>query len=163
MAAALLIYVIIERLLELVIARRNTYRLMARGAVETGAAHYPVMIALHVTWLVAIATWVAMTRPEASPPLLMAYLVLQVFRIWVMLSLGPYWTTRIISVPGEPLVKSGPYKFLRHPNYVVVVLEITLLPLAFGAWQIAVIYSLLNAAMLWVRIGAEENALSVRR
>lgn len=162
MITALLVYVIIERLLELVIARRNTQKLMARGAVEAGAGHYPVMIALHVTWLAAIVTWVAVAPRDVVPPLLVIYLVLQVFRIWVMLSLGEYWTTRIITLPDAPLIRRGPYKFLRHPNYVVVVLEIAVLPLVFGAWQIAVVYSALNAAMLWVRIRAEERALSAR-
>ncbi len=163
MATALLVYVIVERLLELVIARRNTARLMARGAVEAGAAHYPVMIVMHVSWLVAIVAWAAVTPRDVSVPLLALFLLLQMFRIWVMLSLGEYWTTRIITLPDAPLVRRGPYKFLRHPNYVVVVLEIALLPLVFGAWQIAVVFSVLNAAMLWVRIRAEDEVLSVRR
>jgi methyltransferase len=162
MSFALLAYVIAERLLELVVARRNTARLMARGAVEVGAGHYPVMIALHVSWLVAIVAWVAMTHAAVSVPLLILYVALQGLRFWVMGTLGPYWTTRIITVPDAPLIKSGPYRFLRHPNYVVVTLEIALLPLVFGAWQIALVYTVLNALMLRTRIAAENGALSAR-
>ena len=163
MSAALLSYVIIERLLELVIARRNTRRLLARGAEEIGASHYPIMIALHVSWLAAVLCWVAVMSPDINAAFLVLYLLVQALRIWVMITLGPYWTTRIITLADAPLVKHGPYKFIRHPNYVVVVLEIAALPLVFGAWQIAAIFSLLNAAMLWVRIRAENQALSRRR
>ncbi len=163
MAAALLIYVIVERLLELVIARRNTQRLLARGAHEVGASHYPFMVALHVSWLAAIILWVVLAAPAVRIPFLVLYLFLQGLRIWVMASLGPYWTTRIITLADAPLVARGPYRFLRHPNYVVVVLEIMTLPLVFGAWHIALIFSLANAGMLWVRIRAENQAVSLRR
>jgi len=162
MTAALLAYVVIERLLEMVIARRNTRRLMAEGAQEHGASHYPFMIALHVSWLAAILGWVAWMPRDISVPFLVLYGFLQVLRLWVMASLGPYWTTRIITLPGAQLVRRGPYKFLRHPNYVVVVLEVATLPLVFGAWQLAVVFSVLNAAMLWVRIRAENKALTSR-
>lgn len=162
MITALLIYVIAERLLELVVARRNTALLMARGAHEAGAGHYPVMIALHVAWLVAILAWVMFASPEVNTFFFVLYVVLQAFRFWVMASLGPYWTTRIITLPGAPLVKNGPYRFMRHPNYVLVVLEIILLPAVIGAWAIAVVFTVLNAAMLWVRISAENAALSER-
>jgi methyltransferase len=159
---ALLIYVIAERLLELVIARRNTQRLMAQGAVEVGASHYPVMVAMHTAWLVAVVAWVVFKNPQLNVPLLALYVVLQIFRLWVMVSLGAYWTTRIITVPNVPLVRTGPYKYLRHPNYVVVVLEIVLLPLVVDALSIAIIFSVANAAMLAVRIRAEEKTLKVR-
>ena len=162
MSIALLVYVILERLLELVIARRNTAKLMARGAVEVGAAHYPVMIALHVSWLVAITAWVLFMTYEVSAPFLVLYILLQGLRLWVMGTLGPYWTTRIITLADAPLIKTGPYRFLRHPNYVVVTLEVALLPLVFGAWPIAVIYTVLNALMLRTRIAAENAALSKR-
>jgi methyltransferase len=162
MSLALLAYVIAERLLELVIARRNTARLLARGAVEVGADHYPLMIALHVSWLAAIVAWVAITAPEVHTPLLIAYVLLQGLRFWVMGTLGPYWTTRIITLPDAPLITGGPYRFLRHPNYVVVTLEVALLPLVFGAWHIAAVFTVLNALMLRTRIRAENAALRGR-
>lgn len=160
---ALLACVIIERLAELLIAARNTKALKARGAIETGASHYPVMVALHVSFLAAVIAWVALTQPPVNPFFAVAYVLVQVLRLWVMGSLGRYWTTRIISLPDAPLVISGPYKFMRHPNYVVVTLEVALLPLVFGAYPIAAVFSVLNAAMLYVRIRAENTALSARR
>jgi len=162
MSLALLAYVIAERLLELVIARRNTARLLARRAVEVGADHYPLMIALHVSWLAAIVAWVAITAPEVHTPLLIVYVLLQGLRFWVMGTLGPYWTTRIITLPDAPLITGGPYRFLRHPNYVVVTLEVALLPLVFGAWHIAAVFTVLNALMLRTRIKAENAALRGR-
>jgi methyltransferase len=162
MAAILLTYVIVERLLELVIARRNTQRLLARGAREVGASHYPFMVGLHVAWLASILVWVALTSPAINLPFLALYVVLQGLRVWVMASLGAYWTTRIITLADAPLIKRGPYRFMRHPNYVVVVLEIVTLPMMFGAWLIAVIFSLLNVAMLWVRIRAENDTIGAR-
>lgn len=162
MSVALLIYVILERLFELVIARRNTAKLMSRGAVEVGATHYPIMIALHVSWLVAIVGWVMFATYEVSAPFLALYILLQGFRLWVMATLGPYWTTRIITLADAPLIKHGPYRFVRHPNYVVVSLEIVALPLVFGAWHIAVVFTVLNALMLRTRIKAENTALIAR-
>ena len=163
MTLAILAYVIAERLLELVIAGRNTRKLLARGAREAGAEHYPLMVALHMSWLASVITWAALTPPHVNTPLLAAYIVLQALRLWVMATLGPYWTTRIITLPDAPLVRRGPYRFLRHPNYMVVTLEIAVLPLVFGAWPLAAIYTMLNAAMLWVRIHAENTALSLRQ
>ena len=158
----LVILVAVQRLIELWVARRNTKRLLARGGQEVGRKHYPVIIALHGAWLLSVfllgdpdggVLWLALG----------AFLVLQTIRVWVVLSLGEYWTTRIITLPGEPLVKRGPYRFLRHPNYAVVVGEIALLPIAFGLWKTALIFSLLNGAILWVRIRTEESAISPRR
>jgi methyltransferase len=120
------------------------------------------MIALHVSWLAAIVTWVVVTEPSPNIPLLGLYAALQGLRFWVMATLGPYWTTRIITLRDAPLIKGGPYRFLRHPNYVVVTLEIALLPLVFGAWQIALVFTILNALMLRTRIVAENAALSGR-
>ena len=162
MAAALLIYVIVERVLELVVAGRNTRRLVASGAQEVGASHYPIMVALHVTWLVAVIGWVATAAPTVSEPFFTFYAILQGLRFWVMASLGKYWTTRIITLPNMPLVKRGPYRFLRHPNYIVVALEVVTLPLVYGAWHIAVIFSALNGAMLWFRIDIENRAIGLR-
>jgi methyltransferase len=156
-AVAILAFVTVQRLAELAIARRNTRRLLARGAYEAGAGHYPLIVALHASWLGAL-WWLAPGRPLIWP-LVAAYFLLQPLRLWVLASLGGRWTTRIIILPGAPLVRSGPFRLLRHPNYAIVVAEIALLPLAFGLWEIALLFSLLNAAILAIRIRAEERAL----
>ena len=157
-----LILVAAQRLAELVHARRNTRRLLAEGGVESGAGHYPLLVGLHALWLVSLAASVPAGQP-ANWPLLAVFVVLQGLRLWILFSLGRYWTTRIVTLPGAPLVRRGPYRFLKHPNYLVVAGEIAVLPLAFGAWQIAVIFSLANAAVLALRIRCEERALSPRR
>lgn len=151
-----------ERLIELVISRRHERALRAQGAVEIGAAHYPFIVAVHAGWLAALTAWVLILPPVLNPALAAAYLILQPVRVWVIASLGPYWTTRLISLPSVPLVRRGPYRWLRHPNYTVVVLEIAILPLAVGAWPLAVLFSLLNAVVLKVRIAAENQTLSAR-
>ena len=128
------------RIGELFIARRNTKALLARGAIEVGAAHYPLFILLHASWLIAMALLIPMYA-YPNMILLAVFLVLQLGRLWVISTLGPYWTTRIITLPGAPLVKRGPFRLVRHPNYLVVACEIAVLPLAFGAWRIAVVFS----------------------
>ncbi|UTW50356.1 hypothetical protein KFF05_10275 [bacterium SCSIO 12827] len=153
--------VILLRLAELVYAGRNTARLLAQGGVEHGRGHYPVIIALHAGWLASLALLVPPDTP-AQWPWLALFAMLQVARAWVIASLGPYWTTRIITLPGAPLVRRGPYRFLRHPNYWVVAAEIAVLPLAFGAWQIALAFSTLNALVLAYRIRVEQAALAPR-
>lgn len=151
-----------QRLTELVYAERNTRRLLAAGGQESGAGHYPLLVGLHALWLVALAVFVPAEQP-ANWWLLGVFAVLQALRLWVLASLGPFWTTRVITLPGAPLVRRGPYRWLRHPNYLVVVGEILVLPLAFGAWQIALVFSLANAALLALRIRCEERALAPRR
>ncbi|THD62936.1 isoprenylcysteine carboxylmethyltransferase family protein [Phenylobacterium sp.] len=146
-----------QRLGELVLARRNTRRLLAMGGVERGAEHYPLMVGLHAAWLAGL-WWLAWDRP-ANLAWLTAYVVLEALRVWVLASIGRRWTTRIIVVPGETLVRKGPYRFIPHPNYAVVVGEIAVLPLVFGLTAYAVVFSLLNASMLWLRIRAESAAL----
>ncbi|HZT50639.1 MAG TPA: isoprenylcysteine carboxylmethyltransferase family protein [Stellaceae bacterium] len=151
-----------QRLAELAWSARNVRRLRRRGAVEQGRGHYPLLVALHALWLAALLWFVpARTRPDAI--LLGLYALLQGVRIWAIASLGPYWTTRILTLPEAPLVASGPYRFLRHPIYAVVVAEIALLPLAFGAWRIAAVFSLMNLALLGRRIAVEERAIAPRR
>lgn len=151
-----------QRLVELWLSARNTRRLLARGAREVGAGHYPLMVVLHAGWLVMTGlTTSPLTQP--SWPLLGLYLALQAARVWVIASLGPYWTTRIITLDGAPLVKRGPYRWLRHPNYLIVALEIAILALAFGLPAIALIFTLLNASALAVRITAEARALAPLR
>lgn len=149
--------VTLQRLAELVIARRNTRALLDRGAVEIGRSHYPVMVAMHASWLIAL--WATVGGRPVNLPLLGLFVVLQLLRVWVLATLGGRWTTRVIVLSGAPLVSGGPFRFLRHPNYTVVVCEIAVLPLVFGLIGVAVIFSLLNAAMLWVRIRSESRAL----
>lgn len=155
----LLAFVTLERLGELVLARRNTSRLLARGAVEHGAGHYPLIVLLHAAWLVGL-WWMAWNLP-IQPVWLGAFLLLQALRIWVLTTLGDRWTTRIIVVPGAPLVARGPYRWLSHPNYAVVIGEIAVLPLVFGLVWYAVMFSLLNAAVLAIRVRAENRALAL--
>jgi methyltransferase len=153
-----LLLVAVQRTVELFYARRNERRLLARGGVETGASHYPLVVLLHAGWLVAMAVSI----PPQTPPnwwLIGIFALLQAARIWVIASLGPYWTTRVVTVPGTTLVRRGPYRFLRHPNYAIVAAEIAVLPLAFGAVAIAVAFTLLNAALLTWRIRVEDHAL----
>jgi methyltransferase len=156
-----LAFVVLQRLAELSWAARNTRRLLARGGRETGARHYPLFVLLHASWLIALALTVpADTVPNW--PLLGLFALLQLGRVWVIATLGPYWTTRIITLDDAPLVRHGPFRFLRHPNYWVVTAEIAVLPLAFGAWPVAVVWSLLNALLLRHRIRVEEAALQPR-
>jgi len=154
---AIMVFVTLQRLAELVIAARNTRALKAQGAIEIGASHYPVMIALHGTWLLVL--WATVGGRPVNLPLLGVFALLQALRIWVLVTLGSRWTTRIIVLRGAPLVTGGPFRILRHPNYCVVIGEIAVLPLVFGLVWVAIAYSLLNAAMLWVRIGVEHRAL----
>jgi methyltransferase len=155
-------FVALQRLAELPHAERNTRALMAKGAVEIGREHYPWLVLLHAAWLIVI--FLALPSPPTIYAIPLAlYIVLQVLRVWTLISLGSYWTTRIITLPGVPLVKRGPYRFLRHPNYAIVVGEIAVLPLVFGEWQVAVIFSVLNAVVLFFRIREEERALTARR
>jgi len=158
--AAILILglVTVQRLAELVIAGRNTRDLIARGAYEVGAFHYPMIVGTHSLWL-ACLWWLAPGRLIVWP-LIAVFALLQLLRIWVLMTLGRRWTTRIIILPGEPLVTAGPYRFFSHPNYVVVVGEIAVLPLAFGLIPVALFFSLLNAVVLAVRIRAEARALA---
>jgi len=161
-AYAVLALVAVQRLGELLVARRNTKALLAQGAVEFGAGHYPLIVLLHLSWLIAIA-WL-LPHPLLIPwPLLAVFMLLQGLRLWVLASLGPYWTPRIITLPGAPLVTAGPYRFLRHPNYLVVAGEILVLPLAFGEILVAIVFSIANAAMLYWRIRQEETGLAPRR
>jgi len=157
LSAVILGLVTLQRLGELVLARRNTRRLLARGAVEIGAGHYPAIVALHAAWLAGL--WLLAWNRPADLFWLAVFIVLQGLRIWVLVTLGDRWTTRIIVLPGAPLVKKGPYRFASHPNYMVVAAEIAVLPLVFGLWTYAVVFFALNAAVLWVRIGAEARAL----
>jgi methyltransferase len=157
LSIAVLAFVTLQRLGELALARRNTRRLLAEGGVEVGAGHYPWIVGFHALWLAGL--WlVAWDRPVHTAWLL-AFFALQVFRLWVIATLGQRWTTRIILVPDVPLVRTGPYRWLRHPNYAVVAAEIAVLPLAFGLPAYAAASSAVNAGLLFVRIRTEDAAL----
>jgi methyltransferase len=158
----ILALVVAQRLVEIVYAERNTRALLARGAVEIGRAHYPLIVLLHAAWLTAIVLLLPADAAIHYFPL-SVFVALQLARVWVLVALGPYWTTRIITLEGAPLVRTGPYRFVRHPNYLVVAGEIAMLPLAFGEWTVAIVFSILNAAVLAWRIRQEDAALAVRR
>jgi methyltransferase len=149
--------VLVQRLLELALARRNTRLLLARGGHEVGAGHYPLIVALHAAWFLALAAFGWNAR--VSLAWLAAYLLLQLFRVWILLSLGPRWTTRIVVID-EPLVRRGPYRFLAHPNYMLVAVEIAVVPLALGLPVVALVFTLLNGALLTWRIRIEARALA---
>jgi methyltransferase len=153
--------VVLQRLAQLVLASSNTRRLLARGGREIGAGHYPLFIALHASWLAAIALATPLGQAPYWP-LIGVFIVLQLLRVWVIATLGPYWTTRIITLDDAPIVRSGPYRYLRHPNYWIVVGEIAILPLAFHDWAVAIVWSILNALLLRHRIGVEGAALAER-
>lgn len=155
---AVLGLVTLQRLGELALARRNTRRLLARGGVESGAEHYPLIIGLHAAWLAGL--WLLGWSRPVMVFWLAAYIALQGLRIWILLSLGERWTTRIITVPGEPLVRRGPYRWLPHPNYLLVAAEVAVLPLVFSLPAYAVVFFVLNASVLWVRIRVENAALA---
>ena len=159
-AAAFLGFLILQRLSELVLARLNTTRLLARGATEHGASHYPLIVALHAAWIAALVIF-GLGNP-VSPAWLAAFVVLQALRIWILASLRDRWTTRII-VLDEPLVARGPFRFVRHPNYMVVAAEIVVASMVLGLPWVAAIFTVLNAAVLAIRIRAEDAALSGHR
>ena len=154
----------LERLAELVVSKRNAAWSFARGGVESGQRHYLVMVVLHTGLLVGVLVEVWVRRPDFVPALgwtmLALVLAAQALRWWCIATLGRQWNTRVIVVPGLPLVTGGPYRFLSHPNYVAVVVEGVALPLVHSAWITAVVFTLCNAVLLWVRIRVEERALA---
>lgn len=154
---AILVFVTLQRLAELAIARSNTMRLKERGGVEHAPGHYPFMVMVHSGWLAGL--WWFAPGQLIQPVWLILFFIMQAGRVWVLATLGRRWTTRIITVPGEVLVSKGPYRFISHPNYVIVVVEIATLPMAFGLYLFATIFSLLNALILFIRIRAENSAL----
>ena len=157
-AMVILAAVTLERLGELALARRNTAALMAQGATEHAPEHYPAIVLLHAAWLAGL--WFLAWDALVSLPWLVIFLVLQGLRVWVLATLGPRWTTRIIVMNDAPLVRRGPYRFVSHPNYLVVIAEIAVLPLVFGQPVYALVFSALNAAILRIRIRAENTALA---
>jgi methyltransferase len=157
----ILLLVALQRVGELVLANANTRRLLDRGAREVGRDHYWLFMVLHGSWLLAIALTTPIDR-QPIWPLIGVFVLLQAARVWVIATLGPYWTTRIITLDEAPLVRRGPFRFVRHPNYCVVTAEIAVLPLAFWNWPVAIVWSLANAALLSHRIRVESAALADR-
>lgn len=157
----ILVFVIIQRFVELRIAKRNEKIMLEKGAYEVGASHYPFMILLHVGFFISLLMEVLFFKSILIPhfTLLVVFLLLQLLRVWCLVSLGAFWNTKIMILPGANVVKKGPYAYIRHPNYVVVCLEIAVLPLMFGAYVTAVTFTILNGIMLFVRIPIEEKAL----
>jgi methyltransferase len=155
--AILLAYLTVQRLVELWWAKENATRLMASGGVEYGRSHLPLMILFHAAWLAGL--WLLAYDHPVEPFFLALFVVLQMARLWVLATLGRRWTIRVIVVPGERLVAQGPYRFFRHPNYAVVTGEIAVVPLALGLPAYALVFSILNAGMLAIRITAENAAL----
>ena len=153
----LLTAVTAERLGELCLAQSNTKKLLASGATEVAPGHYPLIVLLHGLWLTGL--WVLAWNTPVSEVWLAVFVLLQILRFWTLWTLGRRWTTRIIVVPGENLVTRGPYHFLRHPNYIVVIGEIAVLPLCFGMPLYGFLFSVANAAILTVRIKEENAAL----
>jgi methyltransferase len=153
-------FVALQRGIELLLARANTARLLRQGGVEVDRAGYKWFVALHAGWLIALAA----TVPAATSPvwpLLALFFVLQAGRVWVIAALGRRWTTRLIVLPAAPTVTTGPYRWLRHPNYWIVAAEIAILPLAFDAIVLALGFSLANAVLLFRRIRLEDGALGL--
>jgi len=155
--------VCLQRLVELVVAKRNEKWMLNQGAFEVGASHYPYMIAMHVSFFLVLIIEVSFFDRGLSPwwqPLTFLFLLTQAARLWCLLSLGRFWNTKIIVLPDAEVIHKGPYKLIRHPNYFIVTLEILLLPLLFQAYFTAILFSLLNVAILSIRIPLEERALA---
>jgi methyltransferase len=160
-AALLLGAVTAERIGELYLARRNTAALLAKGAVEVAPEHYPAIVLMHALWLASL--WIFGATRMIDPTWLAIFMLLQVLRVWILMTLGSRWTTRIIVLPGAPLVSNGPYRFFSHPNYLVVVGEIAVLPLCLGLPWLALVFSGANGILLSIRIRAENVALTGSR
>lgn len=154
---ALMMFVTVQRLAELWLSNRNTKRLLARGAHEVAPEHYPFIVLLHGSWLAIL--WFLGPGPPVEIIPLALFALLQLARVWVIATLGERWTTRIIILPGGTLVTSGPYRWVNHPNYLIVIGEFATLPLVFGLPMVALVFSVLNGLMLWVRIRDEDRAL----
>lgn len=157
----ILAFVIVQRLVELLIAKRNEKSMRAKGAYEVGASHYPFMILLHTSFFISLIIEVIYFKFIVIPDfvLLAFFGLLQLLRVWCLISLGTFWNTKIIILPGANVVAKGPYAYIRHPNYLVVCLEILVLPLMFQAYITAICFTLLNFIILSVRIPMEEKAL----
>jgi methyltransferase len=152
--------VILLRISELVLSRSNEKWLLQNGAIEFGKEHYPIIVALHVSFFIALVTEFLLKGSDSwSPGLMIVYFLLILLKGWIIFSLSKFWNTKIYHIPNHPLVKKGPYKYIRHPNYIVVVAEILIIPLVFELYITAIVFTILNAIMLTIRIKAEEKAM----
>ena len=155
-----ILFVILLRIGELLLSKRNEKWLLKNGAIEYGEKHYPFIVVLHVSFLVSlIFEYSVQQTPSYSLFLLVFYFLIIVFKTWVILSLGKFWNTKIYHIPNIPLIKKGPYKYFRHPNYMIVIGEIAVIPLVFHLYYTAIAFSILNAIMLFVRINEENKVL----
>jgi methyltransferase len=161
-ALVLVLAVALERGSELLIARRNSTRLLKAGGVEHATIQVPMFVVLNIAWLLTMF-WLAWHGAALKGVFVALYGLLSFARIWVMTSLGRFWTVRVITIPGAPLVKRGPYRYFRHPNYLVVIGEIAVLPLALGSWRLAVLFTILNVALIATRVRVEDRALASHR
>jgi methyltransferase len=153
-----ILFVILQRLSELYISSRNEKWLLSQGAVEYGKEHYPFIVALHTLFIIAMITeYLLRNNTPISYGFLALFVLLLLFKFWALSSLGKYWNTKIYRVPGANPVKKGPYKLFKHPNYFIVVCEIAIIPMVFNLYYTAIIFTLLNAVMLWVRIRVENK------
>jgi methyltransferase len=157
-AVALLVFVTLQRFVEFIWDWQNTQRLRAAGGIEFGGLHYPAMMLVHAGWLAGL--WVLGYNRPVIPAYLIGFLILQIGRYWVLATLGRRWTTRVIVLPGAPLVESGPYRLMRHPNYVVVAGELALVPLALDLPIYALVFLALYAGAAYLRIQVENSALA---
>jgi methyltransferase len=157
-AVALLTFITFQRFIEFIWDRQNTQRLRAAGAIEFGGLHYPAVMLVHAAWLAGL--WVLGYDHNVVPAYLIAFLVLQIARYWVLWTLGRRWSTRVIVLPGAALIESGPYRLMRHPNYVVVAGELVLAPLALGMPVYALVFLALYAGAAYLRIQVENSALT---
>jgi methyltransferase len=155
-AALFLAYIILERLVELPLAHRNTKRLKAQGGIEHSPGHYPLIVMVHIGWILTLVWW-GHDNP-VNTIWLGVYIALQALRVYIIGTLGRRWTTRIITVPGETKVTKGPFSLVPHPNYLLVICEILVAPLVLGLWEVAAIFGALNAMILVIRVSAEERA-----
>jgi methyltransferase len=155
-------FIIILRLTELVIAKRNEKWLLQNGAIEYGKKHYPFIVLLHVSFLISlILEYLLCNIALFSLPIFFFYLLVLAIKVWVVSTLGQYWNTKIYHIPNTPLVKKGLYKYCKHPNYIIVIIEIVLIPLVFHLYYTAIIFTVLNLVMLFVRIKEENKALKL--
>lgn len=157
-----ILFIILLRIAELLYSKRNEKWLLQNHAIEYGKKHYPFIVTLHVFFLISLIVEYMLSKPVSySPAIILIYFLLLVFKIWVISSLGKYWNTKIYRIPNAPLIKTGPYKYFRHPNYLVVIGEIAVIPLAFHLYYTAAIFTVLNLIMLSIRIKEEDKALKI--
>ena len=154
-------FVVLQRLLELVVAKRNEKWARSQGAIEYGQGHYPCIVLLHTLFIIALIVEYLFKSGSFSLSFMIAFLLLIMIKAWVISSLGGYWNTKILRIPNSVLVKKGLYKLFKHPNYFIVICEIIVIPMVFNLYVTAIIFTLLNALMLNVRIRAEEKAWAI--